>query len=162
MSKYTGRLWWLEASGDHRCDRWPDHFGHAGDVAWGSRACSIPCSAMVCFRKWARRNSSQIPYAMEIHDYCSLFLPRSSPRSFPIGILGELVSIGTLLAFVIVCAGVWVLRRSRPDLPRRFQSSVRSVCFDPAECWPCSGAMVPSARDGPIGCGSSSGWPLAW
>ncbi|HWF03819.1 MAG TPA: amino acid permease, partial [Candidatus Angelobacter sp.] len=36
----------------------------------------------------------------------------------PIGVLGELVSIGTLLAFVIVCAGVWVLRRKRPDMPR--------------------------------------------
>ncbi len=40
----------------------------------------------------------------------------------PIGILGELVSIGTLLAFVIVCAGVWVLRRRRPDLPRPFKA----------------------------------------
>ncbi|MGD0498917.1 MAG: amino acid permease [Bryobacteraceae bacterium] len=38
----------------------------------------------------------------------------------PIGILGELVSIGTLLAFVIVCAGVWILRRKQPDLPRPF------------------------------------------
>jgi APA family basic amino acid/polyamine antiporter len=40
----------------------------------------------------------------------------------PIGILGELVSIGTLLAFVIVCAGVWVLRRRRPDLHRPFKT----------------------------------------
>jgi APA family basic amino acid/polyamine antiporter len=40
----------------------------------------------------------------------------------PIGILGELVSIGTLLAFVIVCAGVWVLRRKQPDLPRPFKT----------------------------------------
>jgi basic amino acid/polyamine antiporter, APA family len=40
----------------------------------------------------------------------------------PIEILGELVSIGTLLAFVIVCAGVWVLRRRRPDLPRPFKT----------------------------------------
>jgi APA family basic amino acid/polyamine antiporter len=40
----------------------------------------------------------------------------------PIGILGELVSIGTLLAFVIVCAGVWVLRVKRPDLPRPFRA----------------------------------------
>jgi basic amino acid/polyamine antiporter, APA family len=40
----------------------------------------------------------------------------------PIGILGELVSIGTLLAFVIVCAGVWVLRRKRPDMPRPFKT----------------------------------------
>src|ERR1022692_2975888 len=40
----------------------------------------------------------------------------------PIGILGELVSIGTLLAFVIVCAGVWILRRRRPELERPFKT----------------------------------------
>ena len=40
----------------------------------------------------------------------------------PISILGELVSIGTLLAFVIVCAGVWILRRRKPDLPRPFKT----------------------------------------
>jgi APA family basic amino acid/polyamine antiporter len=40
----------------------------------------------------------------------------------PIGLLGELVSIGTLLAFVIVCAGIIVLRRTRPDLPRPFRT----------------------------------------
>ena len=40
----------------------------------------------------------------------------------PINILGQLVSIGTLLAFVIVCAGVWMLRRKRPDLPRPFKT----------------------------------------
>jgi len=41
---------------------------------------------------------------------------------FPIAILGELVSIGTLLAFVIVCAGIIVLRRTRPDLDRPFKT----------------------------------------
>ena len=40
----------------------------------------------------------------------------------PIEILGELVSIGTLLAFVIVCAGVWLLRVRRPDLHRPFRT----------------------------------------
>jgi APA family basic amino acid/polyamine antiporter len=40
----------------------------------------------------------------------------------PIGILGELVSIGTLLAFVIVCASVWILRRRHPDLHRPFRA----------------------------------------
>ncbi|MBX6363264.1 MAG: amino acid permease [Gemmatimonadetes bacterium] len=40
----------------------------------------------------------------------------------PISVLGELVSIGTLLAFVIVCSGIWVLRRTRPDLPRPFRT----------------------------------------
>lgn len=41
---------------------------------------------------------------------------------FPVGILGELVSIGTLLAFVTVCIGVLVLRYTRPDLPRPFRA----------------------------------------
>ncbi len=36
----------------------------------------------------------------------------------PISILGELVSIGTLLAFTIVCISIIFLRKSRPDLPR--------------------------------------------
>ncbi len=40
----------------------------------------------------------------------------------PIGLLGELVSIGTLLAFVIVCVGVLVLRYTDPDLPRPFRA----------------------------------------
>jgi APA family basic amino acid/polyamine antiporter len=39
----------------------------------------------------------------------------------PIGLLGELVSMGTLLAFATVSIGVLVLRKSRPDLPRPFR-----------------------------------------
>jgi APA family basic amino acid/polyamine antiporter len=41
---------------------------------------------------------------------------------FPITLLGELVSLGTLLAFTIVCLGVWILRVRRPDLPRPFRT----------------------------------------
>jgi basic amino acid/polyamine antiporter, APA family len=41
---------------------------------------------------------------------------------FPIDILGELVSIGTLLAFTIVCVGVIVLRVRRPELHRPFKT----------------------------------------
>ncbi len=41
---------------------------------------------------------------------------------FPIALLGELVSIGTLLAFVIVCVGVMVLRYARPNIPRPFRT----------------------------------------
>ena len=40
---------------------------------------------------------------------------------FPVTILGELVSIGTLLAFTTVCIGVLVLRYTRPDIPRPFK-----------------------------------------
>jgi APA family basic amino acid/polyamine antiporter len=39
----------------------------------------------------------------------------------PIDVLGQLVSIGTLMAFLIVCSGVLVLRRTHPDLERPFR-----------------------------------------
>lgn len=41
---------------------------------------------------------------------------------FPIGILGEMVSIGTLLAFIIVCFGIILLRKREPDAPRGFRT----------------------------------------
>jgi len=40
----------------------------------------------------------------------------------PIDILGELVSIGTLLAFAIVCISIIILRKKRPELPRPFRT----------------------------------------
>ena len=40
---------------------------------------------------------------------------------FDIGVLGHLVSIGTLFAFALVSMGVLILRRTRPDLPRTFR-----------------------------------------
>ena len=39
----------------------------------------------------------------------------------PLGVLAELVNIGTLAAFVLVCGGVIVLRRSHPEMPRPFK-----------------------------------------
>ncbi|QDH17850.1 APC family permease [Swingsia samuiensis] len=39
----------------------------------------------------------------------------------PIGVLGNMTSIGTLLAFIIVCIGVPVLRWRHPNVPRRFK-----------------------------------------
>lgn len=54
---------------------------------------------------------------------------------FPLNILGELISMGILLAFTVVCIGVLVLRRSRPELPRPFR-----VPFAPLTC--VAGALV--------------------
>ena len=39
----------------------------------------------------------------------------------PLGVLAELVNIGTLAAFVLVCGGVIVLRRTHPEMPRPFK-----------------------------------------
>lgn len=40
----------------------------------------------------------------------------------PVSDLGHMVSIGTLFAFSLVCAGVWVLRIKSPDLKRAFKT----------------------------------------
>jgi len=54
---------------------------------------------------------------------------------FPVGLLGEMVSIGTLAAFVTVCIGILILRQTRPDLPRPFRT--------PAPWFTCiAGALV--------------------
>jgi basic amino acid/polyamine antiporter, APA family len=40
----------------------------------------------------------------------------------PIGSLGNLTSIGTLFAFVVVCIGIIIMRKTEPDLPRPFKT----------------------------------------
>jgi len=40
---------------------------------------------------------------------------------FPLDILADLISIGILLAFAVVCIGVLIMRRTRPDVPRPFR-----------------------------------------
>lgn len=67
---------------------------------------------------------------------------------FPIDVLGHMVSIGTLLAFVIVCSSVMILRVRRPDLDRPFKvpgyplipicgivASLALMGFLPIETW---------------------------
>ena len=44
------------------------------------------------------------------------------PAFLPIDKLSELVNIGTLLAFTIVCAGVWILRVRHPHMERPFKT----------------------------------------
>src|ERR1035437_159803 len=44
------------------------------------------------------------------------------PAFLPVARLAELVNIGTLLAFTIVCAGTWVLRVRHPDMHRPFKT----------------------------------------
>lgn len=40
----------------------------------------------------------------------------------PINVVGEMTSIGTLLAFVIVCAGILIMRKTNPNAPRSFKT----------------------------------------
>jgi basic amino acid/polyamine antiporter, APA family len=53
----------------------------------------------------------------------------------PLNLLSQLVSMGTLLAFVLVCIGIIVLRRTAPELPRPFRT--------PGMPWvPIAGALI--------------------
>ncbi len=45
----------------------------------------------------------------------------------PLRILAELVNIGTLLAFVIVCAAVLIMRRTHPEVHRPFRAPFGSI-----------------------------------
>jgi len=65
---------------------------------------------------------------------------------FPIGLLGELVSIGTLLAFLIVCAGVLVLRRLHPEMHRPFRTPALWLVA-PMGIICCGGLMAGLPRD---------------
>lgn len=66
----------------------------------------------------------------------------------PAQVAGEMTSIGTLLAFTLVCAAVLVVRRTMPDAPRAFKTPfvpyvpilgiltcVTMMCFLPADTW---------------------------
>jgi APA family basic amino acid/polyamine antiporter len=39
----------------------------------------------------------------------------------PGDIVGDMTSIGTLFAFILVCAGVWIMRVKNPEIPRQFK-----------------------------------------
>ncbi len=66
----------------------------------------------------------------------------------PARVVGEMTSIGTLFAFILVCAGIWVMRRKMPELPRAFKtplvplvpilgifSCLFMMVFLPADTW---------------------------
>ncbi|MXV44272.1 amino acid permease [Saccharibacter sp. 17.LH.SD] len=61
---------------------------------------------------------------------------------FPISMLGAMTSIGTLLAFVIVCVGVMVLRWRAPDAPRRFRVPGKGIIIPALGAISCTIVML--------------------
>ena len=76
-------------------------------------------------------------YLGETIEYSSLHACRSTLEDptfvatmgafLPLRILAELVNIGTLLAFVIVCAAVLIMRRTHPEVHRPFRAPLGPI-----------------------------------
>ena len=77
-----------------------------------SRDGLVPRSSPTCIRGSARRTSRTCS---------SSFSPALFAAFVPADIVGDMTSIGTLFAFILVCAGVWIMREKRPDIPRGFR-----------------------------------------
>jgi APA family basic amino acid/polyamine antiporter len=79
----------------------------------------------------------QTPYKSNILFF---FFTAAFAAFIPEDIVGEMTSIGTLFAFILVCAGVWLMRRRRPDLERGF--TVPAISFVSAAGILVCGAMI--------------------
>jgi len=82
---------------------------------------------------YAMSRDGLLPWFDKVHKkYCTPYIATAVNGVFvalsggllPMSLVGELVSIGTLLAFVLVCVGVFILRHTQPDLPRPFKTPV--------------------------------------
>ena len=111
--------------------RWGSYIVNAGALAGLSTVMLVMLLGQSRVFYSMSRDGLLPPWAGEIHPrfrtpWKSTIIVGSLVAVFaglvPINILGELVSIGTLLAFIIVCAGVWILRRRRPTLARPFKT----------------------------------------
>jgi len=89
--------------------------------------------------KWASRvhPKFQTPYLSTIYTAIAVGIAAST---LPLQLLGQLVNIGTLLAFVLVCTGVIVLRRTKPDMERPFRTPW--VPFVPVMGIVCCGGLM--------------------
>ena len=109
------------ASQDHR-HRGAGRADHRGD---GADARAVPGAVRDGARRACCRDGWPRPVRAAPRSGSPCWLRRWWRRPaavFPITKLEEMVNVGTLFAFVLVSAGVIVLRRTRPDLPRGFRA----------------------------------------
>jgi len=66
----------------------------------------------------------QTPYKSNL---VFLLLVGAFAAFIPGDIVGDMTSIGTLFAFVLVCAGVWIMRVKNPEIPRAFKVPMAPV-----------------------------------
>jgi len=80
-----------------------------------------PCRAMGC--SGLGRARFIIAFARRISSFhCGRYFRCDLATVIPLNVLDEMTSVGTLLAFILVSAGVWVMRRTHPELIRPFRT----------------------------------------
>ena len=107
---------------DHRRRAGGTHQRHAGDVARPDARALLDGQRRAVAAKVFRRDSSRSSARRTRTPSWSACWPRSSAASRRSIDIGKMVNIGTLLAFVIVCIAVMVLRNTNPDQPRPFRT----------------------------------------
>ena len=76
---------------------------------------------MVCYQKYSLKytlNSARRPRTI----CCSCFFVSLFAAFVPARVVGEMTSIGTLFAFILVCIGVIIMRKTMPNAPRAFKT----------------------------------------
>ena len=118
-----------------RCAGRADHGRHRPGARPDPGACSRCAATGCCRAHWPRPARIGTPVRITVARRCAR---RHRGAVFPIGKLEEMVNIGTLFAFVLVSAGVIVLRRTRPDLERGFRARACRCCRS-RRSWPACG-----------------------
>ena len=76
------------------------------------------------------KNTNTCKKQFIVHAFCKPFA-----AFVPARVVGEMTSIGTLFAFILVCIGVWVMRKKMPELPRAFKTPIGSIGSYPGYCY---------------------------
>ena len=97
------------------------HKRNVGHVARADASALLDGQRRLASAEIFRRHPSQMAHAVEEHHLVGLIAAVVGSLT-PIDDIGKMVNIGTLLAFVIVCIAVMVLRRTNPNQPRPFRT----------------------------------------
>ena len=103
---------WARSPGSPACCWCSCSASRASSSPWPVTGCSRTASSATSIRASARRHKATILTGSVVALVAALF---------PIHALAEMVNIGTLFAFVIVCIAVWIMRYTNPNQRRPFR-----------------------------------------
>ena len=122
ISKYMTGYEWLSQVGDGRDPR-RLLVGHPGDAARPVAGVLLDEPATAWCRRCSRTLHPKFRTPYKSNMLFFVFTGALRARSCPDDIVGEMTSIGTLFAFMLVCAGVWIMRVRRPGSRTRIHGA---------------------------------------